>query len=56
VLRFHVETTFVARYEPQVVGSAVHRELWVPSEDLEALNDHIVGTIEVIAEFRSPAG
>jgi hypothetical protein len=52
VLRFHVEAGFVARYEPQVVGSAVHRELWVPSEELEAFNDHIVGPIEVIAEFR----
>lgn len=26
---------------------------WVPAEDLEALNDNIVGPIEVIPEFRA---
>jgi hypothetical protein len=33
------------------VGSSVHRELWVPAEDLAEFNRHIVGPIEVIAEF-----
>lgn len=52
VTRFEVEAGFMARYEVQCVGAAHHTEWWVPAEELEALNDHIVGTIEVIQEFK----
>jgi len=31
----------------------VHTELWIPAEDLADLNRHIVGLIEVIAEFHA---
>ena len=53
VTRFAVESKYVARYPVQKVGTSVHLELWVPAEDLEAFNSHIVGKIEVIAEFHS---
>jgi hypothetical protein len=33
------------------VGSSIHREYWVPAEDLPEFNRNIVGKIEVIAEF-----
>lgn len=51
VTRFSVETDFLARYRREVVGAAVHAELWVPAEELDAFNAHIVGLIEVIASF-----
>ena len=41
----------MARYETHVVGAARHEEWWIPAEDLEALNDHIVGRIEVVRSF-----
>src|SRR5512138_2935362 len=44
---------FVSRFEVRTVGAAVHRELWVPAEDLQQFNDHIVGTIEVVETYRS---
>lgn len=48
--RFEVDLDFVSRYEEQVVGAAaVHRELWVPAEELEKFNDHIVGRIEAVS-------
>jgi len=53
VTRFHVKSAFLARYPEQVVGAAVHRELWIPAEDLTEMNRCIVGLIEVIAEFRN---
>ncbi len=53
VTRFAVETSFLDRYPPQVVGGSQHRELWVPAEELEEFNRHIVGAIEVIAEFKA---
>ena len=52
VLRFRVETEFLARYPERIAGAARHRELWVPAEDLDEFNRHIRGPIEVIAEFR----
>jgi hypothetical protein len=51
VTRFEVDAEFVKRYAPQVVGSAVHRELWVPAEELEEFNRHIVGPIQVTQTF-----
>jgi hypothetical protein len=51
VTRFAVQTAFMDRYPVQQVGAAHHTEWWVPAEDLEALNDHIVGQIEVLTRF-----
>ena len=52
VLRFRVRTGFLDRYEIHTVGSSEHQEYWIPAEDLQTLNENIVGAIEVIAEFR----
>jgi hypothetical protein len=51
VTRFEVDADLVKRYQPQVVGSAMHRELWVPAEELEQFNRHIVGLIDVTQAF-----
>lgn len=53
VTRFQVRTSFMNRYQIQRVGGAQHTEWWVPAEELEELNDNIVGQIEVIREFRA---
>jgi hypothetical protein len=55
VTRFRVRASFMSRYEIQKVGSAHHTEWWVPAEELEELNDNIIGVIEVIGEYRGPA-
>ena len=52
VTRFEVDAAFAQRYPIHTVGASVHAELWVPAEDLEDFNRHIVGAIEVIAEYR----
>jgi hypothetical protein len=51
VTRFAVEADFLSRYEEQVVGGDTHREWWVPAEELEEFNRHIVGMIEVTRRF-----
>jgi hypothetical protein len=53
VTRFQVQTAFLARYDVHTVGSAIHQEYWVPAEELDEFNQHIVGKIEVIAEYPS---
>lgn|SRR5262249_4583279 len=52
VTRFQVRNEFLAKYEIKTVGGAIHQEYWIPAEDLDALNQNIVGTIEITAEFR----
>jgi hypothetical protein len=52
VTRFKVAATFMNKYPIQKVGGEGHTEWWVPAEDLEKLNDNIVGEIEIIREFR----
>lgn len=53
VVRFALKNEFANRYPIQTVGGSVHKELWIPAEELAEMNRNIVGFIEVIAEFRS---
>ena len=52
VTRFQVKKTFIDKYQVQRVGGELHTEWWIPAEDLEELNDNIVGQIEVIGEYK----
>ena len=51
VLRFEIDDEFAARYPVQVVGGRVHQELWVPAEELDEFNGHILAPISVISQF-----
>ena len=52
VVKFRVSSTHLKRFEVNAMGRKDAREHWVPSKDLGDFNDHIVGRIEVIHEFR----
>ncbi len=52
VTRFQVRSEFLARYPLQTAGAAVHQEYWIPAEDMDEFNRSIIGTIDVVAEFR----
>jgi hypothetical protein len=54
VTRFQVRTAYLQNYDVQTVGSSIHKEYWIPAEDLSEFNNNIVGIIEVISEFRPP--
>jgi len=51
VIGFRIEAAFLDRYEPHKVGGAQHLEYWIPAEDLDDFNDHIVGAMEVLHVF-----
>ncbi|QIR40150.1 hypothetical protein HCG51_27860 [Tolypothrix sp. PCC 7910] len=53
VTRFEVKKAFMDKYEIHQVGASYHTEWWIPAEELEELNNNIVGKIEVIGEFRN---
>ncbi|MFF5171902.1 hypothetical protein ACFY3U_04625 [Micromonospora sp. NPDC000089] len=52
VTRFYVESEFLRRYPVRQAGGETILELWVPAEELDEFNAHIVGLIEVVHEFR----
>jgi hypothetical protein len=54
VVRFAVDSAYLERFPVQNVGGAIHDELWVPAEELEEFNAHIVGPIELIETHTGP--
>ena len=51
VLRFQVLAEYIAHFPVQVAGSRIHREYWIPAEELAEFNRHIVGQIEILREY-----
>jgi len=47
-----VDATWLRQFDVHEAGGRDHTEYWIPAERLEEFNDHIIGTIEVVAEFR----
>ncbi len=52
VTRFGVDANWLSQFEVHDVGGMAHAEYWIPAERLEEFNRHIVGAIEIVAEFR----
>jgi hypothetical protein len=53
VTRFAVRRAFLDRYQVHQVGGRTILEYGIPAGDLEALNDNIIGLIEIITEYRT---
>ena len=49
VTRFAVDAAYLKKYKIENVGGEIHNELWIPAEELEEFNRHIIGKIEVIS-------
>lgn len=51
VVRFAVDSRYLEKYTVQTAGARIHQEYWIPAEDLDSFNEHIVGAIEVVSRF-----
>ena len=51
VTRFEIDAETAKRYPVQVAGGRSHEELWVPAEELQEFNAHIVGMVTVVEAF-----
>src|SRR3954453_2334599 len=51
VTRFGADSEFLNRSPVQQAGGRTVPELWVPAEELDDFNAHIVGVIQVVHEF-----
>jgi hypothetical protein len=54
VVRFLLDPLFASQFPERVVGSRIHRELWIPSERLDELNLRLVGPIETLEAHFGP--
>lgn len=48
VTKFEINDDYISAYEVQTVGASYHQELWIPAEELENFNSHIIGKIEIV--------
>ena len=48
VTEFKVEDEYANQFEKHTVGKSQHQELWIPAEEMEEFNRHIVGHIKVL--------
>lgn len=53
VTRFRVKNEYLRRHQIQTVGGSVHQEYWIPAEELDEFNQNIVGSIEIIGQYRN---
>lgn len=53
VTRFAVDAAYLAGFETHEVGGRDFTEYWIAAEELDEFNQHIVGRIETIAEYRA---
>lgn len=52
VLKFKINSEFINNFKIHTVGSSIHKEYWIPSEDLSDFNKNIIGKIELINTFK----
>ena len=48
VTTFQINDGYISQFPVQTVGASYHQELWVPAEELENFNRHIIGTIAIL--------
>lgn len=53
VTKFEVDSEYLKKYNVENVGGPIHNELWVPAEELDEFNRHIIGPIEVVESYET---
>lgn len=56
VTMFEIDDEYAGQFAVHVVGGSYHQELWVPAEELDEFNRHIIGKIRVIGKFSEEDG
>ncbi len=53
LLRFLAEDSFIRQFPVQNADEPERQALWLNAEELDILNQHLIGKISVVGEFRS---
>ncbi len=51
VTQFKVEEDYISQFETHAVGSSQYQELWIPTDEVESFNAHIIGHIKVVEAY-----
>ena len=51
VTAFDIDVNFISNYKIENVGGPIHNELWIPAEELEQFNKHILGKIRLTKAY-----
>jgi len=51
VTTFEVDDEYIKSHTSHTVGNVHHKEYWIPAEELESFNQHIVGEITVVEVY-----
>lgn len=51
VTQFSIDDPYAEGFPVRDAGGSKYQELWVPAEELEEFNRHIIGDIMVVAEY-----
>src|SRR6266496_3666091 len=51
VTQFKVDDQYIGRFEKHTVGGSQHQEYWIPAEEVEEFNKHLVGHIKVVEAY-----
>jgi tetratricopeptide (TPR) repeat protein len=48
VTQFKVDDPYISQFEKHAIGESQRQEFWIPAEELEEFNRHIIGDIKVV--------
>ena len=51
ITKFDVRDDYIKQYKVQIVGARENAELWIPAENLEEMNQNILGNIMIEAAY-----
>src|SRR5262245_38491485 len=51
VIRFEIADSYAEQFEVHTVGSSSHQELWIPADQLEEFNSHLLARISVASSY-----
>ena len=51
ITKFDVKDEYIKQYEVRIVGARENAELWIPAENLEEMNQNIIGDITIEAAY-----
>ena len=51
VTQFNVEDQYIRKFERHTVGNSQYEEFWIPADEMEEFNKHLVGRIKVVEAY-----
>jgi hypothetical protein len=51
VTKFDIDASYLSQFTIEDAGRKAHQEYWIPADQLEEFNDHIVGEIKFITSY-----